>query len=170
VPLTVTDEQAARGSRIRFVMDPAGKQKHNGLSFYDLLATNSMKLRRRALDDPKAKGIICLADFLKDSLRLHDERRHATRQLLPTMTVEANRDGKRIKDCLAAYSFNEPGRNATGEPKPIHGDASHVVSAIEYAAVAIAYGFTDPKRAPGAKPNRRRPPVLQQQRVGSWMG
>lgn len=144
------------GGRVAFVMDPAGQQRHNGLSFYDLLYQHTTNLRRRAFG-PEERGIAPIASYLKkNNLHLHDERRHATRTLLPFTTVENTQSGERIIKCLTTYAFNEPGKNAVGEPKPIHSDVSHVVSAIEYANVAMHYGITDARVERAPKTHDRR--------------
>lgn len=135
-----------QGSRVRFVMDPAGAQKHSGVSFYDLLFKHTLELRRReATDDQPAKGIAPLYGFLKGELRYHDYRRNCTRPMLAAGRMTIAPEAQRIKDCLTSLERAPQGKNATNETKTIHNEYSHVGSAVEYCCVGIHYGFADPK-------------------------
>ena len=149
-----------QGSRVRFVMDPAGRQEHNGLSFYDLFFKHTLALRRRvAGDEQKPVGIAPLSDYLKGTLRYFDERRNATRPMIGRMSVEHS--AERIRECLVNLEKAPQGKNATAETKQLHNEYSHAASAVEYACVGIAYGFADPK-AEKKKAASRRPAILSQ--------
>lgn len=150
-----------QGSRVRFVMDPAGRQQHSGVSFYDLLFKHTLALRKRvATDEQRPVGIAPLCDFLKGELRYHDYRRNCTRPIIPRMTVAP--DAERVRDCLMGMEKAPLTKHATTESKLIHNDFTHVGSAVEYACVGIFYGFADPKAdTKTTKPTKRL--VLNQQ-------
>lgn len=141
--------------RVRVYMDPAGAQKHSGISFWDLFVKKSGELRRR--QDPAARPIAPLFRALQGSARLHDERRNATRRLLAHSEFSDTPGGRRIREALSNYRFSEPGVRATGEPKPIHNEHSHIVTAVEYCSVYVTLGLADPpKRRVDATPERTR--------------
>lgn len=133
-----------QGTRVRFVMDPAGKQQHSGVSFYDLLFKHTLALRKRvATDEQRPVGIAPLCDFLKGELRYHDYRRNATRPMIGRMTVAP--EAERIRDCLMNMEKAPLGKHATSESRLVHNVYTHGGTAVEYACVGIFYGFADPK-------------------------
>lgn len=147
-----------QGDRVRFVMDPAGGQRHSGISFGDLLFKHTLAFRRRiAVDDQKPKGISPLYEYLKGELRYTDYRRNATRPMLGRMTIEPG--AERIRECLMSLEFTPDGMRSSSQPRTVHNKYSHVGSAVEYACVGITFGFSDPK-AEKKKPESKRRPVL----------
>lgn len=152
--------------RIKFFMDPAGNQQHSGISFHYLFAKKTKQVRERWLreqvkagkdpnDLPKLRPITPLYQALK-TRNSHDERHLATRQLLPATVFSTTQGGRRIKEALKNYKLSEPGEKATNEPKPIHSDVSHIVSAVEYVSVYVSLGLGDPPKA-AAKPRKTSP-------------
>lgn len=158
------------GDRVRFYMDPAGAQKHSGISFWDLFVKKTHALRKRvAGDGRKPQAIAPFYRALQGQARLHDERRNATRRLLPFSTFNDNADGRRIREALANYRFSDMTEKATSEAKPIHNQHSHVTTAVEYASVYFALGLADPPKprvAAAKKPKKLTAPPRRPVLVG----
>lgn len=143
--------------RVRVFMDPAGAQKHNGTSFYDIFYLKSSDLRRRGgdPDQPRRRGIVPYYKTLQGSARFHDERRLATRTYLAHSSFRDEPSALRIREALSHYQFGKvTGKSAT-EPKPIHDDWSHLVSAVEYVSSYVKLGLGDVKRIRRAKADDR---------------
>lgn len=135
------------GDRVRFYMDPAGAQKHSGISFWDLFVKKTHALRKRiAAEGQKPVAIAPFYKALQGQARLHDERRNATRRLLAFSSFADNADGRRIRESLSNYRFNDMTDKATAEAKPIHNQYSHVTTAVEYVCCYAALGLADPPR------------------------
>jgi hypothetical protein len=146
---------------MRVFCDPAGSQKDmSGLSFTDRLTITSKDLRLREIDRRIAEGeikdpadaprpvpIIPLYEELFGA-QDHDKRRLALRPLLLRSVFSRTRGAKRLQQALQKYKFNEPGDNSTSQPKPVHDEHSHLVSAAEYIATYIDMGLgrIKPKR------------------------
>ena len=139
---------------MRVFCDPAGSQKDmSGLSFTDRLTITSKKLRARELDTMIGKGridqtertprvvpIVPLYEELFSANR-HDQRRLAMRALLMRSVFTNNRGGRRLQNAFAKYRFNEPSKQSTSQPTPLHDEHSHLVSAAEYVAVYVDMGL-----------------------------
>ena len=140
--------------RVRAYMDPAGAQKHSGISFWDLFVKKTAELRRR--QNPANRPIAPLYRALQGSARLHDERRNATRRLLAHSEFYDGAGGRRIREALSNYRFSEPGTKATGEPRPIHNEHSHIVTAVEYVSVYVTLGMADPPKRSNVESDAQR--------------
>lgn len=136
--------------RVRFYMDPAGAAKHSGVSFFDLFVKKTGELRRRDHErkhlEGRAQALVPLYKALTGQARLHDERRYATRRLLPYSTFNDVPGGRRIKEALSNYRFAEMTGKSTGEPKPLHDRHSHIATAVEYVSTYASLGLADPPR------------------------
>jgi hypothetical protein len=132
---------------VRFCMDPAGAQEHAGSSFIDLFHKKTAELRQRqwAKDGshgPKPKGIYPNYRFLHGNLVV--DRVLITRRFLPatefsTADPELWR-AEDIQDALRRSRYSESTPRSVSQPKPIHGEESHLRSAVEYASYYLETG------------------------------
>jgi hypothetical protein len=147
----------SRPSWVSYVMDPAGKAQHTntGMSFFDIMYRKSAELRRREWErggrkGEKPKGLPILAELVEGAGNLIDNRRNCTRLYLPaTEFSEADPDLWRageIQEALRRSKFSEGTPKSVSEPKPIHDDWSHLRTTVEYASVAIFFGWVRPPK------------------------
>jgi hypothetical protein len=137
--------------RVMVFMDPAGAQRHAGISFWDIFTEKTFELRKRVherkadLDLPNVgppTPIVPEYQALKKfSQSFHEERRNATRPILMHSVVDKSLWGVRIKTCLVNYRMSELTDKSTSESKPIHGKGSHIVTAVEYLCSYMQMGF-----------------------------
>jgi hypothetical protein len=144
------------GSRVKVVMDPAGKQRDSGKpnrnSFQLRLYEESKKLfaRERERNGLPHGGtnIYPLCEKLV-ALNAHQARHNAARDLLTRSTFLDSYGARRLVNALTAYRLGELTPKATREPVPIHDDDnSHLATAFEFVAVyrSSSYLSFDPKR------------------------
>ena len=126
--------------------DPAGKQKHTGHGFYDIVRAHSVILRKRAiergegrLDQPLPLGVV--AEHAKGVSHIHLDRRMATRPLLEHAVFNDTLYGRHARECISNYKFAPMTPHSTAETKPVHDKYSHVTTAFEYACEGLAYGY-----------------------------
>lgn len=151
-------------SEVTWVMDPAGSQRHTGLSFLDRVTIKVRVLRQRRIarfnaegreDVPALRGIGIYAKELIPKAD-HTSRQIAMHDLLLVSEFSLNREAQEYKDALGERRFNEPGVNATSQPKPVHDKFSHLASAGEYVAVWFhLIGKQDNKRRPDKAERKR---------------
>lgn len=137
--------------RIRVFMDPAGAQKHSGISWFDLFTKKTVELRRRVADPEgaKPKPITPYYKSLRGTNNMMDERRYAARRLLAHSAFADSPGGRRIREALSNYRFSELTDKSTSEPRAIHNQHSHIATAVEYVSVYAGLGLADPpKRIP----------------------
>ena len=136
------------GDRIKMYMDPAGSQKHSGISFFDIFVKKTLELRMRHVTEQsgKAQPLVPLYQALMGVRNFHDERRNATRQGLQKSRFNNNEGGVRIQEALSNYQFARLGERATNEPKPVHNSHSHVATACEFVYSYLSIGMADPPK------------------------
>lgn len=136
------------GDRIKMYMDPAGSQKHSGISFFDIFVKKTLELRMRHVTEQsgKAQPLVPLYQALMGVRNFHDERRNATRQGLQKSRFNNNEGGLRIQEALSNYQFARLGERATNEPKPVHNSHSHVATACEFVYSYLSIGMADPPK------------------------
>lgn len=150
---------------LQVACDPSGGQRDSsGLSFVERIYIESLRLRERdyqkrlneqvelttrggkisesaALEDaylnvqrPKA-----IVPFYKDlfAKNRYDDRQKALRKYLTHVVFAPTLGARRIREALMKYRFADPTTNATSQPKPVHDQWSHLVTACEYLAVWI---------------------------------
>lgn len=157
--------------RVRYVMDPSGAQKDmSGLSFYERLVRESKRLREREADrikDETGEAVMpqALRVYYKDlfAQNKHHVRHLAARNLLLRTVVADTPGAKAWYEAMRSYRYTEPGPKASGEPKPIHDESSHLASAYEYLANYAELGFgatrTNPDGTPRKRTSNRVPPA-----------
>lgn len=129
--------------------DPAGKQKHTGHSFFDIVTAHSAVLQRRRLEREGAgenetripAGIAVIAEYQKGISNLHNDRRQATRHYLGRSQFNATPYGLRVQECLSNYKFASMTPHSTAETKPVHDKFSHVTTAFEFACCGLFAGY-----------------------------
>lgn len=140
---------------VRFCMDPAGKQEHSGTSFFSLFYAKTLELRLRAWEangskGPKPKGIAPNYKFLQEQGNLIVDRVLATRKYLSASEIsEADPELWRaydIQDALRRSLYSENTPRSISQPKPIHGDESHIRSGVEFASEYLLLGMIDPPK------------------------
>ncbi len=143
---------------VRVVMDPAGNQKHVHVdmeTFWLAIVRTTRELRQRErarkgiyLDLPEDQlGLAPLWKALKGPSGSYKYRREVTLGYLPQFIFSTNDGGQLVKRRLRDAQFNEPGDKATSESKPLHNEASHMTSAVEFFCVYMSKRFMDtPKR------------------------
>lgn len=139
------------GDRVKIYMDPAGSQKHSGISFFDIFVKKSLELRMRVVTEAtgKAQPIVPLYQALQGVRNFHDERRNATRQGLQKTRFNDSEGSLRIQEALSNYQFSRLGERATNEPKPVHNVHSHITTACEYVYSYLSLGMADPPKRKG---------------------
>lgn len=148
-------DAAGTGEWTRFCMDPAGKQEHAGTSFIGLFHKKTAELRQRQWErdgshGPKPKGIWPNYKFLQEQGNLIVDRVLVTRRFLPasefsTADPELWRAGD-VQEALKRSKYSEGTPRSVSQPKPIHGEESHLRSAVEYACVYAYLGMIDPPK------------------------
>jgi hypothetical protein len=140
---------------VRLCMDPAGDQKHAGTSFFDLFYAKTRDLRVRDWENTghrgeKPRGLAPNFNFLKDQGNLILDRVSCTRTLLPASEFStAEPDFWRaqdIQDDLRRSKYSEGTPRSISQPKPIHDDASHTRTTVEFASVYLILGMIDPPK------------------------
>lgn len=152
----------SRPSWVSYVMDPAGKQNHvaSGMSFFDMLYKKSAELRRREWEaggrkGERPRGLPILAEIVQGAGNLIENRRNATHLYLPASEFSSKdpdlwRAGE-IQEALRRSKFSESTPKSVSQPKPIHDDWSHLRTVVEYASVAIFYGWVKPPKGKARK-------------------
>lgn len=146
---------AAREEWTQFCMDPAGKQEHAGTSFFGMFYEATTKLLRREWErngskGPKPKGIAPHYKFLQEQGNLIVDRVNCT-QLYLAASDFTTRDpefwrAQDIQNALKRSKYSEPTPRSVSQPKPIHGDESHIRTACEFAYTYLYLGMIDPPK------------------------
>lgn len=140
---------------VRLCMDPAGADKHAGISFFDLFYAKTQALRVRDWENtghkgPKPKGLAPNYKFLQEQGNFIVDRVACTRTLLPASEFStADPDFWRaldIQDDLRRASYSEGTPRSISQPKPIHDETSHTRTTVEYASVYVILGMIDPPK------------------------
>jgi hypothetical protein len=130
---------------VYYCMDPAGAQNHAqpGSSWFDLFYDATADLLARAWDGrgPKPKGIAPDYQILQASGNLIVDRVLTTQHFLAASDF-SNADpelwrAEDVQTALRRSKYSEPTPRSVSQPKPIHGEESHLRTAAEY----VSYGF-----------------------------
>lgn len=139
----------------RFCMDPAGNQKHSGISFFDLFYKATLNLRVREWEQngrkgPRPKGIAPLYEALAQMGNLIEDRRNCTRALLGASEFSTHNPdlwrAEEIQESLRRSKFSEGTPRSVSQPKPIHDDYSHDRTTVEFVSTYALFGFIDPPK------------------------
>jgi hypothetical protein len=154
--------------RVKFVMDPAGKQTDSGaLSFQTRIIRQSKKSRQQWVEEqvkagkkysdfPKVRSLVPICEDLMP-INNHLVRHQAARDLLLRSKWADTPGARRLAHALSRYRKQDPTARATREPVPIHDDnASHLATSFEYAACYASGGYFGIKKKQAAK---QEPPV-----------
>jgi len=140
---------------VRFCMDPAGKQEHAGTSFHSQFFAKTLQLRVREWEaggckGPKPKGISPNYKYLQEQGNLIVDRVLCTRKYLPASEIsDANPElwrAEDVQDALRRSLYSESTPRSVSQPKPIHGDESHIRTSVEFASTYLFLGMIDPPK------------------------
>jgi hypothetical protein len=131
---------------LKVYMDPAGSQIDSSKSsFLSRIIKESRRLRRRWLEEEaarrpdKAEALPALREIRPDYRELlgkaRFQTRHSSLNKLLTISEFARTPGAlKLQSAMAEYGYAERGPRATSDPKPLHTDDSHIVTAGEFMA------------------------------------